>query len=545
MIHMNWNDSFFGRKDTLDLLKKRINDLKEGYRQNIAFLGSAYIGKSMILQKVLSDLDDDQIVPVHLDLEKRDLHYIFTRFAGSILYNFAKIAGLPEQDELGILMEQSRSHIPKTVEGIRKIQENLTKGRRTEAYRQIISLPETFTLESGKFCVIVLEEFHNLDDLGVVNSFAELGKKIMMQKRCLYFVTSSCRSSAQQILSEKLSLLFGNFEILHIGPFDLQTSQGFIAHNLRTLRISDELKAFLTDFTGGHPLYLKLICQELCALSAIYQQEEIFQPLLVQSLENTIFQQWGVLSRHFELTIDRLCQGKGFCMPSLVLITLANGKHKIKTMADAMGLKKAQLTPRLNKLIEQDIVVKNGGYYHFRDKLFKCWVKYVFQKRLKPVSLNTDRLKEQFRAEMTSLLMDFTKMHRKDLSDRIVELLHCFDNEAYRLNGRKYKLPAFQQIVPLQISQEAGRSFTALKASTENEVWYLVLRQEGFNEEDLSAFLQQIKNLEGRPQKKVIIALAGLDQNARLKALQEKMWIWNESELNELLDLYGKPYIVR
>lgn len=399
-------------------------------------------------------------------------------------------------------------------------------------------------MESGKFCVIVLEEFHNLDDLGITNGFVELGKKIMMQKRCLYFVTSSCKS-ARQILSEKLSLLFGNFEILHIGPFDLQASQGFIGHNLKTLRISDELKAFLTDFTGGHPLYLKLICQELCTLSAIYQQEEVFQPLLIQSLENTVFQQWGVLSRHFELIVDGLCQGKGFCMSSLILITLANEKHKIKALTDAVGLKKAQLTPKLNKLVEQDIIVKNGNHYHVRDKLFRYWVKYVFQKRLKPVSLNTDKLKEQFRAEMTGLLADFGKMHRKDLSDRIVELLHCFDNESYRLNGRKYKLPTFNKIVPLSICGEAEKSFHAIKASTEDEVWYLVLQQEGFNEEDLSVFLKEIKKLEGRPQKQVVITLAGLEQNARLKALQEKMWIWNESELNELFDLYGKPYIVK
>ena len=46
-------------------------------------------------------------------------------------------------------------------------------------------------------------------------------------------------------------------------------------------------------------------------------------------------------------------------------------------------------------------------------------------------------------------------------------------------------------------------------------------------------------------QRRVIISLADLEANARLKALQERMWIWNEDELNTLLNLYDKPYIVK
>ena len=56
-------DNFFGRRVQLDLLKKRVIDLKEGYRQNIAFLGSRYIVKSTLLQKFIADIDDNDIVP--------------------------------------------------------------------------------------------------------------------------------------------------------------------------------------------------------------------------------------------------------------------------------------------------------------------------------------------------------------------------------------------------------------------------------------------------------------------------------------------------
>ena len=68
-------DKFFGRKPTLSLLKKRVFDLKEGYRQNIAFLGGQYLGKSIILQKFLTELDDQDIIPIYIDLETGDGYY--------------------------------------------------------------------------------------------------------------------------------------------------------------------------------------------------------------------------------------------------------------------------------------------------------------------------------------------------------------------------------------------------------------------------------------------------------------------------------------
>jgi hypothetical protein len=47
-----------------------------------------------------------------------------------------------------------------------------------------------------------------------------------------------------------------------------------------------------------------------------------------------------------------------------------------------------------------------------------------------------------------------------------------------------------------------------------------------------------------RPRRCVIVSLSDLDEGARLRALEERMWIWNEPELNSLMNLYDKPYIV-
>ena len=45
MNDLDIETKFFGRRDILDLLKKRVIDLKAGCRQNVALLGNRHVGK--------------------------------------------------------------------------------------------------------------------------------------------------------------------------------------------------------------------------------------------------------------------------------------------------------------------------------------------------------------------------------------------------------------------------------------------------------------------------------------------------------------------
>ncbi len=545
MNTIDLENNFFDRKSIVDLLKRRVIDLKEGYRQNIALLGDRFIGKSSIIRRFISELDEEEIIDIYLDLDNKDFNYFFSKFTGSILYNFSKSKKLNLYDDMNLLMENTKKYIPQTVEAIRKIQVSTTKGRLLEAYRDLISLPEIFTLESGKCCVVILDEFHNLEEFMIPNVFQELGKKIMTQKRCLYLVTSSSGSTAKTILSEKLSLLFGNFEVIYVPPFDLKTSQAFLDQNLKDIKINSHLKNFLIDFTGGHPFYLNIVSHELVSLVVRHGQSEVFLPLLTQAIENTIFNRWGILSRHFEIMTNNLWASKGNRAILSIIISLANRKHKLKEIADHIRLGQSFVSSKLNRLMELSIVVKNGNFYYLQDKLFKYWIKYVLQKRLKAIDSNIDNQRNQFKDEIEYLMNSFQIISQRDLSSRIVELLHCFDNESFHLNGRKYTLPLFSEIAPLKLRSSAGNHFEVIKARSREGIWFIVLKDGDLGESDLNVFMEESKKMAQKPQRRLIISLNELDANARLKALQEKMWIWNEGELNTLLSFYDKPYIVK
>ena len=537
--------NFFGRRQILDILNKRVLGLKDGYRQNLALLGSRYVGKTALVQRFIMDFEDPSVIILYLDLESRDFGYFVQQFSKGILYHFLKHQNLPLQEDLKLLCETARPLIPLTTATVESVQSLFKEGKINEAYALLLNLPEVFCQETKKSFVLILDEFQNLENFFITDVFVELGKRIMTQKNCLYITTSSNQDHAKTILSEKLSLLFGNFEIIELAPFDLATSQGLIDHNLEGIKVGLYLKNFLADFTGGYPLYINMLCQELISLTALHRQGEIYAPIITQAIENLVFNPWGVISRHFELIISDLRRGKTTSSLCALLVAIAEGKHRITDAALYLGLKPSLVTQRVNALLEADIVEKNGNYYHIKDKLFKYWLKYVSHRRMKAIDLEPGKSRKSFKEEINKCVNEFQTVARKDISLRIMDLLHKFDEEAFELGGRRYKLSAFKDITQLKLRLSAGNFLDALLASSLEGQWLIVLKKDPVLEHDLSNLAEEVKKLSPRPGRCVLISLSGLDESAKVRALQEKWWIWNEGEVNTLMHLYDEPYLTR
>ena len=541
---MSVQQNFFGRTAIMELLKKRVLDLKEGYRQNVALFGNRYIGKTAILRHFLANLDEE-ITVLYIDVENKDFRFFLDQFVGSLLHHYSLSRKLPLHEDVALLLESVQESIPHTVSVIRKIYKDYHAKKLSTSFHGLLALPEIFTNETGRVCVLVLDEFHRLEEVTVPNAFAHLGKKIMTQKKCLYVVTSSHPQQAKKILSEELSLLFGNFETISVDPLDPQTSRQFIDETLQGIQTKEPLCDFLVDFTGGYPLYLHLICKELVSLSILHNQDEIFIPVLAQAAENTIFNRWGLISRHFELMVQELAGGKGNQIIPALLMCLANDKHKADDLCAALGFKKNQVAGKLSRLKDEGIIFKNGNFYYFRDKLLKYWIKYIFQPRLKDLGGDPKQRREQFHQEFQACVENFNVTFRKGLPLRVMELLYCFDNEAFDLNGRKYKLPLFREIVPWKVSNEQGQSLDVIKALTNEDVWLIAVKGENVSEAEVSTLLEESRKNAPKSRRHLIISLKTPDENTRLKALQERCWIWNEDEINALLTLFNKPYISR
>lgn len=537
--------NFFGRRAILDILSKRMAGLKEGYRQNVALLGSRTIGKTAVVQKMMADHDDKNIVIVYLDLEDRDFQYFTHQFIKSLLYQFLKTKNEPLHEDLKLLCAACKPFIPQTIISVEAVLAKLDEDQNADVYAGLLGLPDIFCLETGKAMVLVFDEFQNLENFDIPDVFAELGRRIMTQKNCLYVVTSSYQVQARTILSEKLSLLFGDFEVIAVQPFDVSTSLQLIDRQLGNIKIGLQLKNFLADFTGHHPLYINIVCQELIYLCGVYKQEEVYAPILGQAVENLLFNPWGVLSRHFKFMINDLCRGRSEGTLASVLIALAQGKHRIADLSSGLDLKPAQVTQRINLLMAADVLEKNGNYYHFKDKLFKYWIKYVYERRLRGIDLESGKSRKLFKEEIHKAIADFNMIAHKDLAARMVDLFHKFDSEAFELTGRRYKLSMFRDIAPMKLNLGPGKYCDAISANGEEGPWLVILKKEPMHEAELNAVLDETKKMSPRPQRCVIVSMNGLDENAKVRALEEKLWIWGGDEVNTLMHLYDEPYIIQ
>ena len=313
---------------------------------------------------------------------------------------------------------------------------------------------------------------------------------------------------------------------------------------LPILKMSDPLRYFLIDFSGGQALPLQLICERICALAVTHQQREVFLPLLTQAIEQVLFNPWGVLSRHFDLLLQQLNPAKNNFPVLSILLALASGRKKMKDLAAECGLKQATVQQRMARLLEQGVILKNGNFYYLKDKVFRYWLKNVFCRRQSAVDLDSGRSREIFQQDLSQAYESFLVNSQKDLSTRIMDLLACFEKEAFQINGRRYELPLFQEINPARIPQVADDPMAIIRAATADGEWLVALKGGAVCENDINLILDEAKKIGPKPQRCILISLHDLDENARVRALQERMWIWSEGELRALLNIFDKPYII-
>src|SRR5580698_6850320 len=126
---IDFDHNFYGRGSVLEVLKKRVMGLKEGYRQNVALLGNRYIGKTALLHRLMAQMEDQDVFFVYLDLENRSFDYFAVQFTKSLLYNFLKKNDLPLQEDLKLLCAETKERLPRTVFTVQAIEDLRVQGK--------------------------------------------------------------------------------------------------------------------------------------------------------------------------------------------------------------------------------------------------------------------------------------------------------------------------------------------------------------------------------------------------------------------------------
>lgn len=526
-------DKFFDRTLYLDILEKRIGGLRDNYRQNIAIIGDELVGKTSIIFRFLNKFYDNRIITVYLEVRLESLGAFTKRFIGVLLYNFLVNSGIPLKEDLDFLVNKSAKYIPKTAEKIKLILSSIDKRKISGIFTDLLSLCDTINLETGKSCIVILDEFHNLENMGIKNLYREWSKLLISQKNTMYIIISSMKFKTRAILSKNLSLLFGNFEVITIEPFDIKTSEGYLEYRLGDLNLESVLKSFIVHFTGGYPLYLEVISDALLKLSQVN---------LPDILENLLFDSSGILNQRFSNYIKRFLDLSRSNDYMSILYLIASGRNKIKDISHILRKNKKELMLRINHLLELDTIMRSADFLKINDRVFSFWLKFVYQEKSHSLTFDAKNQKEKFRDNIEDMIGDFFLNARKPVTERLAEVLHLFEDEMMQIERKKIRLNHFREIRPLEFNNRNLKN--GLIGRSNDSLWIIAFKHGPLTEDDIAEFAKECKKYRHKLQRKIIVTLRDIDANTRLKAMEEKIWTWDINNLNQILDLFSKPWVI-
>ena len=381
--------------------------------------------------------------------------------------------------------------------------------------------------------MVIFDEFQNLENVGFANLYSEWSRLLVTNKNTMYIILSSMKFKTKIVLSKNLSLLFGNFEVITVEPFDIKTSEEYLNTRLPAVNLSAPLRNFIVHFTGGYPMYLEVIANALL---------ENKGNMLAEILEGLLFDSVGILNQRFSSCIKRFLDRPHNNDYVSILYLVSSGRNRIKDIAHMLHMQKKELLARINHLLEFDTLTRSGDFLKINDRIFSFWIKFVYQEKLHSLTFDAKNQKTRFRDSLQDLIQEFMVNSEKPLMERMNELLCLFEDEMVQLERKKIRLNHFREIKPLRFNSHILKN--GLIGRSNESLWIVALKTDLLTEEDILEFSRECRRYRHKLQRKIIITLKDIDMNTRLRALEEKIWTWDINNLNQILDLYSRPRII-
>ncbi|MBI4227530.1 MAG: ATP-binding protein [Candidatus Omnitrophica bacterium] len=533
-----------GRTEVLDRIMRRALGLAAGYRQNLALIGPLAIGKSTILQHAVALLKQHPpLLPVLLQVrDGSTLGEFAEQFSSTLLHRYwtdHRPAGagpeLPHTFEA--LVRACQPYVPKTTA---LLAHGVAKARRghTAALAALFEAPGQLRQESGRLCVILLDEFHRLSAWGAAKPYAALSRQVMVQQETMYILASSSVAEARRILQERLAVLFGQFEIMPIEPFDLATGVRFLAEPAGLAELGMPILMTLADLGEGYPAVLDHVARAIRAVEPAGPADRPAEDRVAAALTNVLFHPTGALAQQ--------CQAAIACLPAArraaalpVLCAIAQGQHRLSGIAADTGRAAADVTRTVRLLVEHELVTRRGMFCCVRSRLLRLWLQSAYRIQQGPVHWEPAVAEQAFADTMRQWLQRATSRAPQAVLETAATMMRRFQNELIEIRGRRLRLPKLD--VHTVLIPGAPR---AVVGQHEEARWLCLPYPTMVREADAVALIQALRHAATPWTRRWVIAIEGLEVNARLLLQEHRFWVWELDDFNQALDLYGVPRLL-
>ncbi len=517
----------------------------EGFRHNLAILGLPGTGKTFQLQQLLAAARADVVV-VSCAFYHESPRSALTRLASAILQ-----AGLGPERALTDpsaprtsqeLLACAKRQLPRTATAIQHALDLMTQGREHEAFTRALDAIPWLIEERGRPCALLLDEFLCLETSGFPHAFREVGKRVMIWPSTLFLLTSSSPHRARTILREQLQLLFGQFELITLNGLDPAIASSWAAQQLQGMRGDPAaISRFLIEWLPASPWHLAVLFKRLHELAAMHHDERSVDALLLQATWDVLGSPEGPLHQQCLSQIAGLVREPGGPRALDALLHMARGARTAMELGKRGG--RAGLGSALQLLIERDLVQRTGACWFIPDPTLRCWLSAILAPQRGHVPCDHQLLRSRFEQHLRGLWDHWVRTCQLSLPEQIAWLFAKFHDETVSLDGKTGRLPSFQAIhrgPPEEASGGSrGSAGVYLTAEGNGRRWCVAVQETPVEEPAVAGFETFCRLQAPRPSRKIVIAKAGLDQNARLLAKASNMWVWTSEELGVLTELYG------
>lgn len=509
----------------LPSLNKRIKSFAQGYRQNMAILGDDTEEISYLIENHLKSHKLDELTYLHTTTAYTGPKEFLKGIAFSLLNSYVQIT-----DSLDNLINCAYPSLPVTTDFIKTCLK-----KNNLSFLDALELIDKFINESGRRCVLIIEEFLGLANL-FSNVYQEFSKFIILQRNCMVVLCASCPKEAEKVLVGELNLLFGNFEKVFLNERPYLNNFLYLKSLLEPLKPSALFLSFFVNILGPNTIYSDLIAK---SIKNTYDSDDE-EGSIIQTLESVLYIKETYLFQKFTKKIDFVRVSFKDFLPTLKLLhTLAQGYLRKKELISLGIYDSRELNFRLQKLLDLNYIENLGNIYKIKDSLFSFWLASSFKLYTWPPILNPVKRKILFRKKIEEEIALFKDEFYKDKLKKVVELFSSFQNDSLRLGKDRYKLPLIENAKIISCPQD---DFHLLIAEGK-EIIFAGIKEKNVEDNDIFDFIEKGSNITGKRVKKIFVSLDDLPATARLIAKNNKLIIWDINDVNRLLNIYNRPIV--
>jgi hypothetical protein len=509
-------------------LQQRLRAFEDGFRHNVALVGLPGSGKTFQVQQLIAT--DHTSLVIYCPLYRESCRTFLQRFLGAILQ-----AGLraPGGQPLERLLQRADAELPALATAVHSIEHLVARRALSEAFNRSLDAVPLVSAAHGRPCVLILDEFLFLEELGLSHAFHELGKRVMTWPTTWFILTSSSPFRAKAILRERLQLLFGQFELLTLEALEPARATAWVQQELKGLKGVKVVTPFLLNWLGASPWYLTVFLKRLKELANLRQASELTEALFLQTAWDLIGSPEGTLHQWCSSRIEPLSHLRDGGRAREAVLQIADGARTMTAVAGRIG--RSRLDAALQVLADHDIAQRNGTCWVVLDPVLRCWLSTVLPSWQSEAGTDRAMVRQRFDEYLRSLWRHWSQTQQRSLSEQVADLLAHFSDETVSLDQKTGRLPRFQAVQALSASP--GSAY--LVAEGRGKRWCCSVSEIPVTEQGIASFEAFCRQQTPKPSRKVVVAKAGLDENATLIAKAANMWVWGAGELGVLMELYS------